>query len=878
MTLLSTGKDERGIALLSTIFTVLLLTAVGMAMMYASNMDTMINANYRDKQRAQYASVSGVQEARDRIQPVNVVANITAPLLLPALGASNVIYIVNPRSNDVVEPWSLSNAYFDNELCQERVLGLAGTPGVPCTSTASGSWYTAVDDSQPASAPWNFTTPLATKWTRIMLKANNMGVVPVNGPLSTANGTQVCWDGIQQVLLPANYVGKTCGPSHKVLTVVVTNPGNGYTAQPLITIDPPDAGGTPATAAVRWQPVPNGQVGSILIDAGGSSYSTGPTVTISGGGGSGATAVAEIVEPGAPLKSLTLSNPGQQCFTSAPSVGISGGQGGGATGIATVQSGFNCIYAITFGGNCPGTDNITFTVTGGGGSGFSAQTIVTPKGPDKNFTGESLSIINPGTGYNGTAITLTANGSKRACSGVTATTTFGRFVNTLTLGAPGGNYRTPPTVTLGGGIGSGVLVASASATLDNPLPNSQTVTKVTVTNPGSGYTTAPTVSFSGGGGTGAVGRALIGSVYKIITGLQSMTAYGSGYSAVPKVTITRGSGDTTGSGAEAYATVDGVSGLTFGMVYQLTSLAVTRSGARAMTQMEVATPVRGLAMTGGLTLAGPQPIVDKLPNSSNFFVDGADGSDGSNVIRAPGSAVAPTRPGCTATPNPARPAIGAYDDPNASTTPPKSSVELVTEAIPSGRTNNYQGSGPSPDVQNVYGSLGDTLTSPTGLLALSDAVKSSAGANVFPHNYNLDGLGPLGSPADPVIEVVDGDLTVQGSNTGYGILLVTGTLRMGGNFSWNGLVLVIGDGRVEFTGGGGGQINGHLFISKIWDDHASKNLLSQVGAPNLSWAGGGGNGVFYNHCWADDMLTKFPFLPPPPTKQLKVLRTRSVMY
>jgi len=27
--------------------------------------------------------------------------------------------------------------------------------------------------------------------------------------------------------------------------------------------------------------------------------------------------------------------------------------------------------------------------------------------------------------------------------------------------------------------------------------------------------------------------------------------------------------------------------------------------------MEVATPVRGLSMTGGLTLAGPQPTVDK---------------------------------------------------------------------------------------------------------------------------------------------------------------------------------------------------------------------------------------------------------------------------
>jgi len=101
---------------------------------------------------------------------------------------------------------------------------------------------------------------------------------------------------------------------------------------------------------------------------------------------------------------------------------------------------------------------------------------------------------------------------------------------------------------------------------------------------------------------------------------------------------------------------------------------------------------------------------------------------------------------------------------------------------------------------------------------------------------------------------------------------------MGGDFAWNGLVLVIGDGEVEFFGGGNGQINGHLFISKMWDDHSTKNLLAQPGSPELSWAGGGGNGVFYNHCWADDMLSKFPFLPPPPTKQLKVLSTRTVTY
>jgi hypothetical protein len=876
---LSGANDERGFALVSTILTIVLLTAIGMAMMFGSNMETMINANYRDKQMAQYASVSGVQEARDRIQPSNVVAKLNAPVLLPAPGANNIIYIVNPRTGDSVQPWNPTNPYFDNELCQERVLGLTGTPGVSCTTTASGSsWYTAVDDSLTSAAPWNFATPLATKWTRIMLKSNNMGVVPVNG--SATDATEICWNGTQQVPLPANYLGKNCGPSHKVVSVIVTNAGNGYTEQPVITIDPPDEGGTQATATARWQPVPNGQIGSVLVTNGGTAYTSIPIVTISGGGGSGATAVADIVAPGAPLQSLTLNSRGAQCYASAPSVSITGGSGGGATGIATVNSNYDCIYSLTVGGNCPTNDTITFTVSGGGGSGFSTPSYTTPKGgSDHIFSGLSLPITNPGSGYNGTAIIVAAKGSKRTCNGLTATPAFGHFVLDLTLGNPGANYRSPgPTVTLGGGVGSGVAVASASATLGTPPPNSQTVTRVTVTNPGSGYTTLPAVTFSGGGGSGALAVAQIANVFKIIGGEQSMTANGSGYIAVPKVTISRGAGDTTGSGAEAYATVDGVSGLTYGMVYQLTSLAVTRSGARAMTQMEVATPVRGLALPGALTLAGPQPIVDKLPNSSPFYVDGNDSSDGSNTTRSPGSIAPPSPPGCVATPAPPHPAVGAWDDPNASSTPPESSVDLIKDAVPDGRTNNYQGSGPSPDVQNVYGALGDTLTSPTGLLALADAVKSAAGANVFPNNYDLTHQGPLGSLASPVIDFVDGDVTLQGNNMGYGILVVTGTLSMGGDFSWNGLVLVIGDGKVEFQGGGNGQINGSVFISKIWDNHTAKNLLSQVGSPELSWSGGGGNGIYYNHCWADDMLSKFPFLPPPPTKQLKVLSTRTVIF
>ena len=37
-----------------------------------------------------------------------------------------------------------------------------------------------------------------------------------------------------------------------------------------------------------------------------------------------------------------------------------------------------------------------------------------------------------------------------------------------------------------------------------------------------------------------------------------------------------------------------------------------------------------------------------------------------------------------------------------------------------------------------------------------------------------------------------------------------------------------------------------------------------------------GNGITYDHCWSDNLMEKIPFTPPPTTKALKILSTRSL--
>src|SRR4051812_27517853 len=137
---LVSGRNERGIALLVTLFALLLLTVIGLGMMVSTSTETTINANYRDKQASLLASMAGLQEVRDRIQPAT--PSMTAPTDLPALTSANVVYLINPKSGETVAPWGITNRYADVELCQENILGLSGTFGVPCTALPSvTTWY-----------------------------------------------------------------------------------------------------------------------------------------------------------------------------------------------------------------------------------------------------------------------------------------------------------------------------------------------------------------------------------------------------------------------------------------------------------------------------------------------------------------------------------------------------------------------------------------------------------------------------------------------------------------------------------------------------------------------------------------------------------------
>ena len=102
-----------------------------------------------------------------------------------------------------------------------------------------------------------------------------------------------------------------------VTEVEVTNPGSGYTSVPTVSISGGGGSGATIVAAVRKFAgglaglfgkrksvigIENGKIKKLFIENPGSGFTSAPTISISGGGGSGATAVAKVGEYGIPLR------------------------------------------------------------------------------------------------------------------------------------------------------------------------------------------------------------------------------------------------------------------------------------------------------------------------------------------------------------------------------------------------------------------------------------------------------------------------------------------------------------------------------------------------------------------------------------------------
>jgi hypothetical protein len=290
------------------------------------------------------------------------------------------------------------------------------------------------------------------------------------------------------------------------------------------------------------------------------------------------------------------------------------------------------------------------------------------------------------------------------------------------------------------------------------------------------------------------------------------------------------------------------SAVTSAQILTITSLAVTPNGSRRMVQYTVARSIIAAALPNfpaALTLDG-NGVCFNVPNCPGYAQGTTpqliNGTDSNPATGAP----------------PGVPAIGYTNSDDYSN---KSSGLSAAAA-----SSNILSPSPVPNVAYLppasptLNGLSSTLQTPSGLDALVQALAASADAVVKGPVTQSDSnnIMPAGmSATNPVTVVINGDFTINGwHNAGYGLLVVTGQLKYDPDATWNGLILVVGQGAFVSNQNGKGQINGAVLIANTLD--SSGKLLPNLGPASFSTTGGG-NGIQYSSYWVKAAQAMLPY-------------------
>ena len=161
-----------------------------------------------------------------------------------------------------------------------------------------------------------------------------------------------------------------------------------------VKVTPPVGSDATATATVSVA----GVITGIAVNSGGTGYTSAPTVVISGGGGTGATATATVAN--GEITGITVDSDGTG-YTSPPTISFTGGGGSGATASVSVAGVITGI-AVTSGGTGY-TSAPTISFTDGGGTGATATATVSAAGV---ITG--ITVDSGGTDYTSPKVVITA--------------------------------------------------------------------------------------------------------------------------------------------------------------------------------------------------------------------------------------------------------------------------------------------------------------------------------------------------------------------------------------------------------------------------------------------------------------------------------------
>jgi hypothetical protein len=272
---------------------------------------------------------------------------------------------------------------------------------------------------------------------------------------------------------------------------------------------------------------------------------------------------------------------------------------------------------------------------------------------------------------------------------------------------------------------------------------------------------------------------------------------------------------------------------------EVTAMAELPGGSKKILQYLVAPASFNLNFPSALTMDG-NAVTFSVPSSGAFHVDGTDQNDPLNSLPN----------GCT--PGASRvEGVGYTNNSDAS-------QSNILSAILAANRPNYTGfGGTTPNVNYVGGAggLAANLQTVSGLNYLVQTITQNADVVINGPATQSDMPATM-SITNPMTIVVNGDLTFNGwHNTGFGILLVTGTFTYDPDASWDGIVLVIGQGVMYSHQGGAGKFYGAVLVANTVGGSGNNTGPSSFDFTS----GAGSDGIYYSSCWVNYVQAPYSY-------------------
>jgi type IV pilus assembly protein PilX len=162
------------------------------------------------------------------------------------------------------------------------------------------------------------------------------------------------------------------------------------------------------------------------------------------------------------------------------------------------------------------------------------------------------------------------------------------------------------------------------------------------------------------------------------------------------------------------------------------------------------------------------------------------------------------------------------------------------------------------DFSNNDDELEPQLRTVSGLETIVARIEAHATDIHNPASGTPQVIGTLASPSDYRITVVNGDVQL-GPGEGHGLLVARGNVTIAGDFTWHGLILVIGQGVLRWNRGIEGAIDGGIFLARTRAPDGS--LLVARGGVTADFNGAAGSGIHYNPETMTRANQGFPYVP-----------------